>query len=349
MWACVASKSKGHNLKFRGCLHFQIYLGRGNVIHVNSHYHVCRLEEAESFFEKCFKLGIRVSAVNEAYKILAERFRKEYRKSYKSGSLNESHFLNAKLWTTRYQENTHDFRFAIYNCDSLNMMDWVKLYHEKDRQVMYLKQSSNIGLPVDVNETAPTILHFGKQAAECLAKLLLQYTQHREDWIAVHEMYKELYYLLQFHNFASWIAHHGCTLESTDDPPKFPNRLQKLWSQSLMAEGAGAESLVLKGFWKQSLVWAERGRTKAIHFQLAPNELSTSDIQQLCEFDLMDDVAWNTIKSSRAACGPGTFVLEYYFSGKIKDLQFVYVMTKVYSQLPSLIANMRSCQFHKHL
>ncbi|CAM6066784.1 unnamed protein product [Sphagnum tenellum] len=190
---------------------------------------------------------------------------------------------------------------------------------------MFLKQSSNIGLPVDVNETAPAILHSGKQAAECLAKLLLQYRQHRELWIAVHEMYKELYYLLQFHYFASWIARHGCTLESTDHI-KFPDRLQKLWSQSLMAERAGAESLVLKGFWIQSLVWAERGRTQAIHFQLAPDKLSTSDIQQLREFDLVDDVAWNTIKSSRAACGPGTFVLEYYFSEK--DLHFVYVMTK---------------------
>jgi len=304
------------------------------------------LEKAESCFEECFKLGGRVSEVDKSYRELAALFQDKYRESYESGSLNESHFLNAKLWTTKYHENTHDFRFAIGNCDSLNILDLVKLYHEKDRQVMYLKQSSNIGLPVDVNETAPAILHSGKQAAECLAKLLLQYRQHRELWIAVHEMYKELYYLLQFHYFASWIARHGCTLESTDGI-EFPDRLQILWSQSLMAEGAGAESLVLKGFWIQSLVWAERGCTQAIHFQLAPDKLSTSDVQQLQEFDLVDDVAWNTIKSSRAACGPGTFVLEYYFSEK--DLHFVYVMTKVYSQLPSLIANMRSCQFHKHL
>jgi hypothetical protein len=174
------------------------------------------LEEVESCFEKCFKLGSGVSAVNESYKKLAELFQDKYRQSYESGSLNESHFLNAKLWTTKYQENTHDFRFAIGHCESLNMMDLVKLYHEKDRQVMFLKQSSNIGLPVYVNETAPAILHYGKQAAERHAKLLLQYKQHCEDWIAVHEMYKEVYYLLQFHNFASWIAHHGCTLESTD-------------------------------------------------------------------------------------------------------------------------------------
>jgi hypothetical protein len=305
-----------------------------------------KLEEAESSVEKCFKLGSGVRAVNEAY-TLAERFRKIYRNSYESGLPNESHFLKAKSWIKKYQEITHDQRFAIANCDSLDIMELLKLYHEKDRQVMYLKQSSNIGLPVDVNETAPAILHFGKQAAEHRAKLLLQYKQRREDWVNVHEMFKDVYYMLQFHNFASWIARHGCTLESTDSSD-FPNRLQKLWSQSLMAEGAGAESLVLKGYWKQSLVWAERGRTQAIHFQLAPDNLSTSDIQQLCEFDLMDDVAWNTIKSSRAVCGPGTFVLEYYFS-EGKALQFVYVMTKVYSQLPSFIANMRSCQFHKHL
>ncbi len=68
---------------------------------------------------------------------------------------------------------------------------------------------------------------------------------------------KDVYYMLQFHNFALWIANHGCALESTGDI-MFQNRLQKLWNQSLTAEGAGAESLALQGIWKQSLLWAER-------------------------------------------------------------------------------------------
>jgi hypothetical protein len=61
-------------------------------------------------------------------------------------------------------------------------------------------------------------------------------------------------------------------------------------------------------------------------------------MEQLGDFDLKDDVAWNTLKSSRAACGPGTFVLEYFVS-EGNDLQFVYVMTKVCSKLPPFVMN----------
>lgn len=135
-------------------------------------------------------------------------------------------------------------------------MELVRLYHEMDRQVMFLKQLSNIGFLVNVNEIA-TILHY----AECFAKSLMQYSQHCEYCIAVQEYMKDVYYMLQFHNFASWIANHGCALESTGDV-MFQNRLQKLWNQSLTAEGAGAESLALQGIWKQSLLWAERGCAK---------------------------------------------------------------------------------------
>jgi len=99
---------------------------------------------------------------------------------------------------------------------------------------------------------------------------------------------------------------------------------------------------------KQALVWAERRVGEAIYFQLAPNMLSTSAMDQLVEFDLKDDAAWNTLKSSRAVCGPGTFVLEYFVS-KTNDLQFVYVMTKVCFQLPPFIVKMISCQLCKHL
>ncbi len=147
--------------------------------------------------------------------------------------------------------------------------------------------------------------------------------------------------MLQFHYFAKWIATHGCSLVSTCDI-KFTDRLQQLWNQSLMSAPTSAESSVLQEIWKQSLVWAERRAGKSTYFQLAPNMFSTSAIQQLCEFDRSDDVAWNTLKSSRAACGPGTVVLEYFVS-EGNDLQFVYVMTKVCSQ-QSLITNTRSCQ-----
>jgi len=225
-------------------------------------------------------------------------------------------------------------------------MKLVELYHEKDRQVMFLKQSSDIWLLVNVNETAP-ILQYGKKVIEGFVKALIQCTKHGDYWIVVQDLYKDLYYMLQFHNFALWIASRGCTLDSTCDIT-FPDRLEQLWNQSLMPEGASAESSVSQEIWKQSLVWPERRCAKIIHFQLALNILSTSALEQLGEFDLKDDVAWNTLKSSRAACRPGTFVLEYFFS-EGDDLQFVYVMTKVCSQLPPFIVKMRSCQFRKHL
>jgi len=94
-----------------------------------------------------------------------------------------------------------------------------------------------------------------------------------------------------------------------------------------MLEGASADSSKSQEIWKQSFLWAERRRAKIMHFQIAPELLSLSALQQLGEFDLKDDVAWNTLKSSRAACGPRTVVLEYFFS-EGNDIQFVYVMTK---------------------
>ncbi|CAK9259993.1 unnamed protein product [Sphagnum jensenii] len=104
------------------------------------------------------------------------------------------------------------------------------------------------------------------------------------------------------------------------------NRLQQLWNQSLMFEESSAAATSGE-ILKQSFLCAERRVGKAIYFQLAPNMLSVPAMEQLAEFDLKDDVAWNILKTSRAACGPGTVVLEYFVS-KTSDVQFVYVMTK---------------------
>jgi hypothetical protein len=225
-------------------------------------------------------------------------------------------------------------------------MKLVELYYEKDRQVMFSKQSSNISPLVNVNETAP-ILQYGKKFIECLVNALIQHSNQNEHWIFVQDMYKHLYYMLQFHNFALWIASRGCTLDSTRHIT-FGGRLEQLWNQSLMPEGASVESSVWQEIWKQSLLWAERQRAKSTHFLLAPKMLSTSALKQLGEFDLEDDLAWNNLKSSRAACGPGTVVLEYFFAQE-NYLQFVYVMTKVCSQLPPFIVRIWSCPFCKHL
>jgi hypothetical protein len=69
-------------------------------------------------------------------------------------------------------------------------------------------------------------------------------------------------------------------------------------------------------------------------FCLLPNKLSTAAAEQLHEFDLMDDVIWNTVKSSWAACcSPRTSVLEYCLLCLCYD-----------KHLLPIVANMRACQ-----
>jgi len=238
-----------------------MYLGRGNGIHVNSCYLGCGWEEAEACYEKCFgtSLGQSIWGYAGAHDFLDQlhtHFKNEYRQSYESGSPNESHFSNAKSWAMKLLESNFYSLCPLSHWQTCTFMKLVKLYHEKDRQVMFLKQSSNIRLLVDVNETAP-ILQYRKKAIKCYVKALIQHTKHDDYWIAVQELYKDLYYMVQFHNFALWIASHGCTVDSTCDI-MFPGRLQQLWNQSLMPEGASAESSVSQEIWKQSLVWAER-------------------------------------------------------------------------------------------
>jgi hypothetical protein len=174
-------------------------------------------------------------------------FETKYRQSYESGSPDESHFSNAESCAVKLLE------LNFYSSLGLPFINLVRLYHEKDREIMFLKQSSNI---VDVNETAP-ILQYGKKAIDCYVKALVQHTKDDDYWITVQGFYKDVYDMLQFHYFALWIANLGCTLNSTCDIP-FQGRLQQLWNQSLMLEGASAESSTSQEIWKQSLVWAER-------------------------------------------------------------------------------------------
>ncbi len=264
-------------------------------------------------------------------------FKTEYRQSYESGPPDESLFLNAKLCVMKMPKEDLNGLYPIDHSRTLIFMYLVRLYHEKDRQVMFSKQSSNF----DVENLAP-ILQYGENAIECYVKSLIRHTKYDDYWIVEQHTCGGLFYMLQFHNFAIWIGSHGCTLESTCDI-NFPDRLQHLWNQSLMSESSMSQEI-----WKQSLMWAERRVGKTIYLQLAPDMLSTSAMQQLCEFDLSDDVTWNALKSSRAACGPGTVVLEYFVSEE-NDLQLVYVMTEVCSQRPPFVIKIRYCQFRKHL
>ncbi len=234
--------------------------------------------------------------------------------------------------------------FSLSHVQNSTFVKLVQLHHEKDRQVMFLKRSSNM---VDVNpEETPPILHYAKKAIKYYVQTLIQQTNRDDYWKIAQEFLKDVYYMLQFHNFAVWIANHGCTLDSTCDM-EFLGRLHELWNWSLRPEGAIAESSLSQEIWKQSLLWAECRLAKIIYFQLPPNMSSASAMVRLGEFDLKDDVAWNTLKSNRASCGPRTVVLEYFLSeGNV--LQFIYVMTKVCSELTPVIVKMKFCQLHKH-
>jgi len=263
------------------------------------------------------------------------QFRAEYRQSYESGTPEERYFLNAELCATETLNNSETLgpndRSRI-----VSLMNLVRLHHEKDREVMFLRESSK----VDVEEKA-LILQYAKNATQRYVEDLLRRTKQDDYWVVAQGFCSDLSYLLQFHYFAKWIGSCACTPPSTCDV-QFTARLQQLWNQSLLSEPRSVASSMAQELWKQSLVWAERRVGKATYFQLAPNMLTTSAVKQITQFDLSDDVAWNTLKSSRAACGPGTVVLEYFLSEK-NDLQFVYVLTKVCSHR-SLIANKKTCQ-----
>jgi hypothetical protein len=184
-------------------------------------------------------------------------FKTQYRQSYESGLPDESHFSNAESCAMKLLEPNFKSSFSLSCVQTSTFVQLVRLYHEKDRQVMFLKQSSNM---VDVNpEKAPPILHYAKKAIKNYVEDLIQHPKHTKRdnyWIVAQRFYKDVYYMLQFHNFAVWIANRGCTLDSTCDM-EFPGRLQKLWNQSLRPEGAIAESSASQEIWKQSLMWAE--------------------------------------------------------------------------------------------
>jgi len=254
----------------------------------------------------------------------------QYRKSYQSGSPDENFFSSAKSWAELLRLSKSYYCLPLW--ESRCFVRLVRLYHEKDREVMFVKQSPVMD---DAKSTA-FIVEYGRKAIECYLKALCQPTKHDDYWMTVQKLHNDVYYMLQFHNFALWIRSHECTPDSMIDI-QFPDRLQQLWNQSLMFEESSAAATSGE-ILKQSFLWAERRVGKAIYFQLAPNMLSVPAMEQLAEFDLKDDAAWNILKTSRAACGPGTVVLEYFVS-KTSDVQFVYVMTKVYSQIPL------SCRF----
>ncbi|CAM6033020.1 unnamed protein product, partial [Sphagnum compactum] len=128
----------------------------------------------KSSWDECKWVDFPLSAtLNEFHTVL----RSEYRQSYESGTPVERYFLTAEACSTEVLNNW-DSLGPVDRTQIHTLMDLVRLHHEKDRQVMFLKQSSKS----DVEEKAP-ILRYGESAIECYVKGLLQHTKHDDYWI----------------------------------------------------------------------------------------------------------------------------------------------------------------------
>jgi hypothetical protein len=213
-------------------------------MHLNPCYLDCRWQEAK----RCFGTSPAQSLWGEVVvhtfidKLLTD-FKIKYRRSYESGSPDESHFSFTKSWADKLLDLDYHSLYPLSQWQPCNFLKLVQLHHEKDRRVMFFKQSPNI---VNERESAP-ILEYRRKAIKCYLKAFIQHTDHDNYWIVL-QVYKDLYYMLQFHNFALWIGSHGCTL--SDYGIKFPDRLIKLWNQSLLTEGASMDSAVWQEIWK---------------------------------------------------------------------------------------------------
>ncbi|KAH8948285.1 hypothetical protein BDL97_11G086900 [Sphagnum fallax] len=142
--------------------------------------------------------------------------------------------------------------------------------------------------------TTKEVLFHGQRAANLSAEFLYGMKDHTESWISMLEKQKHVYRLLQEHH----ILMYHVILHSLNG--KLPINFTDTQVSALLERSIGA-----------ALLWAERERTRALLFQLGSNKLSTLATKQLFEFDCNDEIAWKALKSSQAACGPRTVILEY--------------------------------------
>jgi hypothetical protein len=285
-----------------------------------------RFEKAIACSLECLSRSSKLPLIDkftaiESCQMLYECFRKMYVQStFIYHSPNEAHFLSAVQYA----------KLAIV--ESGNVLDLVALFHADLARLYSLKalqlffeiiaktspsaellhqlildyssraKTSNSTLTSTIQSsnanayltTRKEVLFHGQRAANLSAEFLYGMKDHTESWIIMLEKQKHVYRLLQEHH----ILTYHVILHSLNG--KAPINFTDTQMSALLERSIGA-----------ALLWAERERTRALLFQLGSNKLSTLATKQLFEFDCNDEIAWKALKSSQAACGARTVILEY--------------------------------------
>ncbi len=285
-----------------------------------------RFEKAIACSLECLSRSSKLPLIDkftaiESCQMLYECFRKMYVQStFIVHSPNEAHFLSAVQYA----------KLAIV--ESGNVLDLVALFHAALARLYSLKalhlfleiitntspsgellhqlildyssraETSNSTLTSTIQSsnanayltTTKDVLFHGQRAANLSAEFLYGMKDHTESWISMLEKQKHVYRLLQEHH----ILMYHVILHSLNG--KMPINFTDTQVSALLERSIGA-----------ALLWAERERTQALLFQLGSNKLSTLATKQLFEFDCNDEIAWKALKSSQAACGARTVILEY--------------------------------------
>jgi hypothetical protein len=283
-----------------------------------------RFEKAIACSLECLSRSSKLPLIDkftaiESCHMLYECFRKMYVQStFIDDSPNEAHFLRAVQYAKlgivesgnvlNLVAGFHADLARLYSLKALHLLLDItaktspsgELLHQLILDYSSRAETSNPTLTSTIQSsnayltTTKELFVHGQIAANLFAELLYGMKDHTESWISMLEKQKHVYRLLQEHHILKYHA----ILHSLNG--KVPMNFTVTQTSALLERSIGA-----------ALLWAERERTRALLFQLGSNKLSTLATKQLFEFDCNDEIAWNALKSSQAACGARTVILEY--------------------------------------
>ncbi|CAK9879775.1 unnamed protein product [Sphagnum jensenii] len=246
-----------------------------------------------------------------------------YCRSCKEGSPKECYFQNAMQWTDRYELEAEGIEEMVGNIFANK--ERMKLYHV--RNLCLRERTWGDAYVLNLVEDS-RMLECGRAVSKGLRTCLYDWTYHTDQWITQLEDLKFVYYALQCY-CAGKSASLRLQLKQFNPDKTGGNLVQ---SRILVQEAALASN--------EALVWAERACTNALLLQLGRGKLPHI-MKELDEFAENDEAAFELLLSSRAACGPATTVLEYYYSTSdgFYFTLIIYAMTRgdeVLSSAPSL-------------
>jgi hypothetical protein len=288
-----------------------------------------RFEKAIACSLECLSRSSKLPLIDkftaiESCHMLYECFRKMYVQStFIVHSPNEAHFLSAVQYAKlaivesgnvlNLVAGFHADLASLYSLKALQLFFEIiaktspsgELLHQLIQDYSSRAKTSNSTLTSTIQSsnanayltTTKELFVHGQRAANLFAEFLYGMKDHTESWISMLEKLekqKHLYRLLQEHH----ILMYHVILHSLNG--KVPINFTDTQVSALLERSIGA-----------ALLWAERERTRALLFQLGSNKLSTLATKQLFEFDCNDEIAWKALKSSQAACGARTVILEY--------------------------------------